>query len=190
MQFFSCDPFSGHACFHSNINKPSALDDLLFIIKRLRATAQNPLKPSPHPALGPTSIATFIPDHPLSSSMPNQIIPLTPDEEAHLQRYHAQERAATLEIQPRLEVDPILIAMSSQETAIPFTSSSSLGLSLTSTPSSLQHPALSFSAQVPLGYPAARGASTPSSTFTAASPFGPATLPTERLAQRRAIKRN
>ena len=81
--------------------------------------------------------------------------------------------------------------MSSQETAIPFTSSSSsLGLSLTSTPSSLQHPALSFSAQVPLGYPAARGASTPSSTFTAASPFGPATLPTERLAQRRAIKRN
>src|SRR5882757_1178009 len=119
--------------------------------------------------------------------MPNQIIPLTPDEEAHLQRYRAQERAATLEIQPRLEVDPILIAMSSQETTIPFTSSSSsLGLSLTSTLSSLQHPALSFSAQVPLGYPAARGASTPSSTFTAASPFGPATLPTQRLAQHRA----
>ena len=121
--------------------------------------------------------------------MPNQIIPLTPDEEAHLQAYRAQERAATLEIQPPLEVDPILIAMSSQETAIPSTSSS-LGLSLTSTPSSLRHPALSFSAQVPLGYPAARGASTPSSTVTAASPFGPATLPTERLAQRCAIKWN
>ena len=118
--------------------------------------------------------------------MPDETIPLTPDEQEHLRQFRARGGGAPIAIRPPVDVDPVLIAMSSQEIVNPFTSS----ISLTSTPSPTPHPSLSFSAQVPLGYPAARGASTPSSTVSLASSFVPASLPTERLAQRRAIKRN
>jgi len=121
--------------------------------------------------------------------MPSQTIPLTPDEQECLRQHRvqhcAQAHTATSAIQPPLDVDLIPNAMSSQDTMNP--STSSLGLSLTSTPSYTPRSSLSFSTQIPLGYPVARGASTPSST-TVASPLVQATLPTERLAQRRTIK--
>ena len=123
--------------------------------------------------------------------MPSQTIPLTPDEQECLRQHRvqhcAQAHTATSAIQPPLDVDLIPNAMSSQDTMNP--STSSLGLSLTSTPSYTPRSSLSFSTQIPLGYPVARGASTPSST-TVASPLVPATLPTERLAQCRTIKQH
>ena len=99
--------------------------------------------------------------------MPNQTVSLTPDEQAS---------PATLTTQPPIVVDPILHQTSPQDVSTP---STSLSLSLASTPSDAPHQSLPFGAQVPLGRP----------SLGTASPLVLSTLPAERLAQRRMIKR-
>ena len=119
----------------------------------------------------------------MSSAMPNQTEHLTPDELKWLRQYcahTAQADPATLITQPPLIVDPMRYAIPSHDISGP--STSSLCLSPTST-----HSSLPLSTQVPLGRPAARGTCIPSSTD--ALPQVPGTLPTERLVQRRTLKR-
>ena len=108
--------------------------------------------------------------------MPNQTVSLTPDEQDRLMQHCAQASPATLTARPPIVADSILHQMSPQDVSIP---STSLGLSLASTPSDALHQSLPFGTQIPLGRP----------SFSTPSPLVPSTLPAERLAQRRTIKR-
>ena len=111
--------------------------------------------------------------------MPKQIEPLTADEQEWLRQRRARASPVTLTTRPPIAIDPILHAMSPQDPSTP--STSSLGLSLALTPSNELQTSLPFGTQIPLGRPAFSSASSPSL---------PGTLPVERLAQRRTIKRH
>ena len=112
--------------------------------------------------------------------MSSQIESLTPDEQEWLRQRRARASPATLTTRPPLAIDPILHEMPPQDLSTP--STSSLDLSLALPPSNELHPSvLPFGTQIPLGRP----------TFSIAhSPSVPGTLPVERMAQRRTIKRH